>query len=40
VLREADVVAVLVKHSQFTEAPLTVKEGAHLVDVVGLPSNR
>ncbi|KGD86980.1 UDP-N-acetyl-D-mannosaminuronic acid dehydrogenase [Achromobacter sp. RTa] len=39
-LREADVVAVLVKHSQFSEMPLTIKQGAHLVDVVGLPSKR
>lgn len=38
-LADADVVAVLVKHRLFTEAPLTVKEGAHLVDVVGMPAN-
>jgi len=38
-LSQADVVAVLVKHSLFTETPLRVKEGARLVDVVGMPSS-
>jgi len=37
-LADADVIAVLVKHGQFTEITWPEREGLHVVDVVGLPT--